>query len=214
MRNFSMLGLLFLICAHVLSAGDAPLKEDIDKLDTQRSDAIRSMIALVGDIEKRKSDPQLVGKAIVLLGNYRAVEAVSVLIETIDYDCSSMQWTPVGKMKISTDKKHIPEYSSVASLVKIGNHSVIPLLDLLKNVNPASSGSDFIRPRLALQVLLALLGRDRLETTLKAELASNSDQSVREHLALSIKTLGEMGDDPTLKKFAPVIPDSDSSQKE
>lgn len=211
MGKLSTLCVLSILIIGMVPAGEAQL--DIDNLSMQRKKVIQNLIALIGNREKQKNDQELVGKAIVLLGDYRAVEAVSSLIDLLDYDCASMRWTTVDKMKFSTDKKHIPVYFSVASLVKIGNHSVLPLLALLKSVTPASSGTDFIRPRLALQVLLALLGRDRLVSILKDESASNSEQKAKDNWAHSIKTLEEMGDDPALEKLAPAISRIDQYQK-
>jgi len=151
---------------------DARLNATV-KLDTQRTETIQKLIAIADST----NSPDIKVFAVVVLGEYRAVEAVPVLLKNLDWD-----WSRGGIVLSGNEDWAVRLWPVSSALEKIGVPAVPALMDQIEGTDDAKmigkcvsicekiEGADVAQFRLqkALKTETDAQKRARLETALKA----------------------------------------------
>lgn len=111
------------LSAALTSPNDPTRRAAIEEVGRQRQAVVRTLILFVDDKQAREQSPLVVGEAIELLGELRAVEAVDVLAQNIGFLA-----IPGGLIIHPPQPKEVP---AVGALAKIGPAAVPVLLSIV-----------------------------------------------------------------------------------
>jgi hypothetical protein len=170
----------------LLSADAETRQEAKREILEARTKLIADLLKMIGDEDNRLKRHDSVSKAMYILGEMRATEAIETLVSNITHPIDNPPGEPrpsIHPKIVSRDARPLSAWPAVMALVKIGEPSVQPALNRLRNYLSTNEKSACVL------VLEGVRGRESAATILKDAIAKETDPQRRSRLENGLNLL-------------------------
>jgi len=151
-----------------------------------RAKLIADLLTIIGDEDNRLKRHDSVSRAMYILGEMRATEAIETLVSNITHPIDNPPHEPrpsIHPSIVTQDARPLSAWPAVMALVKIGEPSLQPVLNKLRDYSDMSEKSAYVL------VLAGIKGRESAATILRDAIAKETNPQRRARLENGLSLL-------------------------